>query len=218
MSNIDAAIEHIAAAAAAVELSIGDYAPIRSAYKIECAGYITEYLYSDSVRITRFRNLFKKAILAAFYPAFEQGLIDGGGAAPAEGEDLEWINARVEREFGFVDELFYQLRDLKKEAKDEGAGILAGVSEARSEGYARTLDGIYSAGKVRGAANKMLTLGGPDGKESCGTCQRLKGQRHKASWWKNHGLLIYRGNDNYECGCWECQHYLYDDKGQVYTF
>ena len=108
-----------AASAAAVELSIADYGALRNEYKATIYATINEYLYSDNVRLTRFKTAFKRAITEAFYPSFDQGLSDGGGEAPAAEEDLEWINARVEREFGFVDELFYQLRDLKKQAKEE---------------------------------------------------------------------------------------------------
>lgn len=201
-----------------VNLAIGDYAPIRFEYKAMIEGIVTEYLYTDKVSITRFRNAFKRAIVEAFVPAFEQGLKDGGGVDFAEGEDLDWINAKVDAEFGFVDMLFQQLKDLKTQAKEEGNQIFLGVPENKAEGYARTLDGIYSEGKIRGSKNKMLTFGGDDGEESCRTCQKLKGQRHRASWWKNHGLIIYRGNSNYECGCWQCQHYLFDDQGNIYTF
>ena len=215
--DIDAAIERIARAAAVAELSVGDYAPTRNAYQMEVGGYINEYLYTDKARVTKYVSGVKRAIVNAFYPAFEQGLLDGGGTAPAQGDDLEWINSKVEAEFGFVEELFQRLKDLKKQVAEEGPGILSGVANKRSEGYARALDGVYSEGKIRGAKNIMLTFGGPDGNESCKTCQKLKGKRHRASWWKNHGLTIYRGNANYDCGCWQCEHFLFDDKGNVYT-
>ena len=117
-----------------------------------------------------------------------------------------------------MDMLFQQLKELKALAKIDGYQILEGVAEQRAEGYARTLDGIYSEGKIRGAKNKMLTFGGDDGEESCKTCQKYKGQRHRASWWVKRDLIIYRGNMNYECGCWQCQHYFFDDSGNVYTF
>lgn len=197
--------------------SLGEYAPIRSAYSLEVGGIISEYLTATSVRITRFRNMFKKAVLEAFYPAYELGLKDGGGEAPAQGEDLEWINAKVESEFGNIDSLFVQLKDLKALVKEEGPSVLVGVAAARAEGYARTLDNVYSQGKVRGAANKMLTFVGEDGQENCPTCRKLKGKRHRASWWRKHGLIIERGNINYECGCWNCQHTLIDDKGEIFT-
>lgn len=201
-----------------VALAIGDYAPIRATYKYSIASTIQEYLYSENVKVTRFKSQFKRAISESFYPAFDQGYVDGGSELPIEPDDTDYVNSRVDGEYGFVDTLFQQLRDLKKQVAEEGTGILQGVAESRAEGYARTLDGIYSQGKVRGGKNKMLTFGGTDGKESCKTCQKLKSQRHKASWWKNHGLILYRGNDRYECGVYECQHYLYDDEGHVYTF
>jgi hypothetical protein len=217
MTDILPAVEHLAELAAIAQLSVGDYYPIRSGYKMEVKGHIDEYLYSDNVKITRFRNSFKRAILEAFYPAFEQGLMDGGGEAPAQDEDLDWINARVDRELTFVDDLFEYLKDLKKQAKEEDNSIFEGVSELRSEGYARTLDGIYSTGKIMAKKNIMLTFGGPDGVESCAECKKLKGQRHRASWWIGHGLLLTRGNENYTCGVYHCEHHLYDVKGNVYT-
>jgi hypothetical protein len=202
---------------ALVLLSIGDYAPIRSAYSFEIAGIVREYLYTEgNPRVTRFQSLFKRAITEAFYPAFDQGLIDGGGEAPAQGDDLEWLNAKVAAEHGYAESLFQSLKELKKQSEEEGVGIFEGVPEARAEGYAKTLDGIYSEGKIRGAGNQMLTFGGKDGKESCGTCQKLNGQRHKASWWIGHDLVPYQGNANLDCGGWQCEHILFNDKGEVF--
>ena len=203
---------------AVAQLAIGDYAPIRYEYKATIEGLVRQYLYEDGVKVTTFRNAFKRAVQEGFYPAFEQGLTDGGSEPPAQEDDLAWINAKAAAEWGFVDMLFQQLKELKAEAKVEGYAILEGVAEARAEGYARTLDGIYSEGKIRGAKNKMLTFFGDDGEESCKTCQKLKGQRHRASWWVKRDLVIYRGNSNYECGCWQCQHGFHDDQGNVYTF
>jgi hypothetical protein len=199
---------------AAVVLSIGDYAPIRGAYKQETYGIMREYLYTDGARVQKYKNMFKRAINEAFYPAFDQGLIDGGGSLPREPEEHQWIVARVTQEWGFVNLLFDALRDFKKESTKADYD---GEASKRAEGYCRTLDGVYGQGKVFGAKNKMLTFGGNDGAESCATCQKLKGKRHRASWWKNKDLIIYRGNQNYDCGCWQCQHILFSDKGEVFT-
>ena len=214
MSDTPATVFDLAVA----QLAIGDYAPIRFEYKATIEGLVRQYLYEDGVRITAFKSAFKRAVQEGFYPAFEQGLTDGGSEPPAVEDDLDWINAKAAAEWGFVDMLFQQLKELKALAKVDGYQILEGVAEARAEGYARTLDGIYSEGKIRGAKNKMLTFGGDDGEESCKTCQKYKGQRHRASWWVKRDLIIYRGNANYECGCWQCQHYFFDDSGNVYTF
>jgi hypothetical protein len=208
-------------AIAQVVMSLGDVVPIRSAYQQRVAGSINQYLYATGGRMTQYKNECKRAVLESFYTTFEIGLRDGSESEmlnQAQGDDLTWINTRVQQELGFYDGLFEQLRELKLQAKEDGISILAGVAEQKAAGYARTIDDIYSTGKVRGAGNTMLTFGGSDGVESCTTCQRLKGQKHRASWWKNHGLIIARGNRNYDCGCWQCEHLLFDSKGRVYTF
>jgi len=213
---------------ALAQLALGDYAPIRYVYTATISGLINDYLYSDNVKVTTYQNAFKRAIQEAFYPAFEQGLEDGGGEVPAQGDDLAWVNAKAEAERGFSDMLWQQLKELKAEqrAEDEAAkkenrqaeNLFAGVGDARAAGYARTLDAVYSEGKIRGAKNQMLTFGGSDGEESCDTCQKLKGARHRASWWKNHGLIPGQpGNSQYECGGFRCQHVLFSDKGEIFT-
>lgn len=197
-----------------VQLSTGDYAPIRSAYLMEVSGILTEYLLTDRAKITKYKNAFKRAIASTFYNAFDLGLVDGGGQAPAEGDDLAWINAKVMAEFGYLDSLFQQLKELKSEGKDAWAG----EPERRAEGYARTLDGVYSEGKMRGGRDVMLTFDGDDGQESCPECQKWKGKRHKASFWIKRGLIPGQpGNDAFSCHGYNCRHYLFNDKGEIWT-
>lgn len=200
------------------ELSLGDYANIRDAYRLNVWAAITEYFYTEGARITKFRNDMRKAMASSFGEAFAQGIADGGGdyINDPDPADVEWLAAKQAAEMGYIDALFVQLKDLKAEAKDDPTAT-DGEAEKRAENYAKTLDGIYNEGKVRGAKNVMLTFGGPDGHESCATCQKLKGKRHAAKWWIKKGLTIYRGNQNYECGCFNCQHYLFDDKGNIWT-
>lgn len=175
-----------------------------------------EYFLTDKVPITRFRNEFKKAIADAFDQAFWLGYEAGGGDPEnPDPDDQSWLGSAITGEFGYVDQLFEQVKAMKK----EGLSVqeYEAFASERAEGYAKTLDNIYSQGQMRGNKNIMLTFGGPDGEESCTTCQRLKGARHSAKWWLARGLEIFRGNRNYECGNWQCQHYFYDDKGKVYT-
>lgn len=210
--------ELLAQAAVIVELSIGEYAPIRSAHKLEISGWIMEYLMTDKARITRFRNGFKKAIANNFDDAFYIGYADGGGGdrTEADADDNAWLAAKIQAEFGFIDMLFQNLKEFRSDP-ETGPEDYQAEAEKRAENYAKTLDGVYNQGKTRGDKNKMLTFGGEDGDESCATCQKYKGKRHSAKWWMKRDLLIYRGNNNYECGCYQCQHYHYDDKGNVYT-
>lgn len=215
MSN---ATQHVANLTARVMLEVGDYAPIRRDYRYAVYAAVGDFLFTEEgAKITRFRNAFKRAVLNAFFPAFEQGIQDGGGALPLEPDDYDWVMAQQDTEFGYIDQLFQDLKALKKQSIEEGIGILDGVADARADGYANGLDAIYNQGRVRGAKNRMLTLGGEDGADSCETCQNLKGKRHRASWWVSHGLVPGRGNRNYKCGGFNCFHFLFDDAGDVFT-
>lgn len=67
------------------------------------------------------------------------------------------------------------------------------------------------------ATRDMLTFDGKDGVKSCSTCQRLKGQRHRASWWLFHNFVPEPGNEAFECGGWKCLHFLRTDDGQRFS-
>jgi hypothetical protein len=206
-----------AAALVLAELSVGDYAPIRSAYKMEIGGYILEYLLTEKVKVSKYKNGFKRAIREAFVSAFEQGFFDGGGELPYTGDDNAWLVAKQTAEDGYVDLLFQQLKELKTDPDLTTADFQA-EADRRAEGYAKTLDGVYAEGKLRGGKDVMLTFGGDDGEESCKTCQRWKGKRHKASFWIKRGLIPHQpGNTNFDCGGYNCQHFLFTDKGEVWT-
>lgn len=199
------------------QLSLGEYAEVRRMYRNEIWAAIQDYFIQEKVRITRFKNLMRKAMANAFVEAIEIGFADGGGGdwgKDAEPEDRQWAAARTNAEMGFIESLFYELRDLKS----EGVDAWTGEADRRADGYAKTLDAVYSEAKLRGSKSIMLTFGGSDGEESCKTCQKLKGQRHKASWWIKRGLVPGRpGNHAFECGGWQCQHILWDDTGKVWT-
>jgi len=207
-------IERLAAVATLVQLSAGEHVTNRFQYMNEIRAILEEYFTTEGARVTKYKNRFIRAIATNFDRAFELGIVDGGGGLPAEGDDLAWITTTTDAETGRIPALFQQLKELK----GEGPEAWGGVPEHYADTYARTLDQVYSEGKLRGAGNKMLTFGGEDGAESCRTCQKLKGQRHRASWWVKHGYQIFRGNPRYECGCWQCQHYFFDDDGNLFTF
>jgi hypothetical protein len=210
--------EQLAEAVIVANLALGEYAATREAYRLTVWGNVQDYLYSDGAKVTRFKNAIKKEMLNAFTEAYDIGYLDGGGdPQDKEQADDQWLTAKMNAEIGYIDQLFAQMKELKGEAKDDPK-VLQGEADKRADGYARTLDGVYSEGKIRGSKNIMLTFAGDDGAESCDTCQRLKGARHKASWWTRRGLTIFRGNTNYDCGCYNCQHFLHDDKGNIYTF
>lgn len=177
---------------------------------------VTEALitYLDGASVTGPRNQFRRAAVEALGSAFDAGY----GSLP-EGDALAWLNTRIEQEMANISALFEQAKQLRKESDfDRSAWV-----SARADGYTRTLRDVNGMGKMFAAGNQMLTFDGEDGsmdnicQKNNGTCVRLKGQRHRASWWIAHDLVPYRGNPNYDCGAWECRHGLFDDNGNRVT-
>jgi hypothetical protein len=206
-------------AEAVIMLAMGDYAPIRERYRSIIYTAVLEFLSGDK-SIASFKNVAKRAIQEAFYPAAEQGMKDGGGEPPLQGEDLQWLNGRTDAERANIDSMFQSLKELRADPEPLTTDEKFLAANTRADNYATTLDSIYSEAKTRGAGATMLTFGGTDGHAPefpCPECKKLKGQRHRASWWISRGLIPYPGNTNFTCGTWQCQHYLYDDTGKVYT-
>ncbi len=159
------------------------------------------------------KNSFKKATVEAFGSAADAGWIAGGGDLPFMGDALDFFNARLEAELGYVDLLFQQAKELRK---DEEFDPLSWAS-ARADGYINTLKEIYNNLKLRVMDNVMVTFDGDDGAESCDTCKKLKGKRHKISWFiaNNYVPPFGSGLDCAKGG--QCQHGLRKDNGEWIT-
>ena len=201
--------------------TVGDITAISAQYHDAMTQAIVEY-FTDVRRLQDARNDAKRACANAFGDGFETGWLDGGGEPPIDEDANAWLSARYEAEFGFIDMLFQQIRELKKDKEGEDLDYFS-FATARADGYTASLFAVYSEGKLRAAGNKMLTFVGQDGspdhicQSTGGTCVRLMGQRHRASWWVSHGLIPGPGNGNYDCGGWNCQHRLESDNGEVFA-
>jgi hypothetical protein len=190
-----------------------DLASIEEEYRGRLYQSILDYLESDRP-ITSFRNEFRRTVSDGFYMAFLAGFADAGASGIIPFEDQSWLNGRVEQEILYANELFQAARELRASGQSDQYEPFAAV---HADNYTATLQSIYAEGKLRGDRNKMLTFGGPDGQETCGTCQGLKGVRQPASWWISQNLIPGPVNANYDCGGWRCQHQLFDDQGNPWT-
>jgi hypothetical protein len=199
----------------------GNYATIKDTFQNEirlaCFNYMKGTDNKRSAKAT-----CKRAIKTGFMDAFESGYIDasGEGGYDADPQDTEFLASKIAENQGYIDGVFVTMDELLASASVEEPFTeedMSGFSVDRADGYGRTLDGIYAQGMLRGRKNIMLTLDGPDGNESCKTCQRYKGQRHRAKWWVSRDLIPTPGNENYECGCYRCEHRLYDDDSNVWA-
>lgn len=191
-------------------IKYGGYEAIRTAYWEVVYDAVQGYLEGDRP-VTAFRNAHSWGMGIAFTDAVYLGYEEGGGGEVLDEDTLSWLSERIAQERTYIFGMFDRL-------KQEWEGIDP-IHEAfaRADGYAATLDAIYSEAKLRGGRNVMLTFAGSDGKESCPDCQRMKGQRHRARWWVEHNMMPGPGNTNYQCNGYNCEHILVDDNGVEWT-
>src|SRR5258706_5046637 len=194
-----------------------DLAAINATYHDAITQSLTQYFEGGS--LTGPRNQFRKGGNQAFQDSFMLGWQDGGGTLPLDDAALSWLGNRIQEEWTHIDGLFQQAKELRKEKDFD---YFSWIND-RADGYTGTLVSVYNQGKLRAKPNIMLTFGGADGDQNhiCqsinGTCVKLMGKRHKASWWLAHDLVPYPGNPNYDCGAWRCRHKLSTDDGNPYT-
>jgi hypothetical protein len=196
-----------------LELAMGDYLSIRQNYYADVYGAVYSYL-SGSGSITAPRNQLRGGIVKAIFPTAETAYQDGGAELPLDEQVYSYVIGRQNSEMAYADDLFNRLRIMKKD------GVTNAEAEAeaftRADLWTKTLDGVYAQVKAMAAGNLMLTFGGESGAESCSDCTRLMGQRHRASWWVSHDLIP--PSRTFECGGYRCEHYLFTDDGQLFSF
>ena len=197
--------------------AIGGYQQIRDNYFV--AVYDSAQGYLESSRpTTAFRNRFSEAMTSAFTDAVYLGYENAGGELPLDPDTSSWLSERIVMERGNIDSLFERLFSLRRE---EGFSAEDIISEAngRANGYAATLDSIYQEAKMRGGRNATLIFAGRPGKDSCPTCRRLEGKRHRISWIIENDMIPRPGNEKFICGGWNCHHYWMNPlTGEEYSF
>lgn len=196
----------------------GDYASIRDRYHVGIVATITDYL-SGATSMANAKYFLKPLAGTSFNDAFEAGWVEtAGDTYEPDPEDVDWLATRLDQELAYIDSLFVTMKAMKSDTEEPlTLGDIDQFAEDRANGYCASLDGVNAQGKLRGKKSVMLTLDGPDGKESCATCQRYKGKSHRAKWWVSHDLVPGPGNETYECNGYNCQHQLFDADGNVWA-
>ena len=201
-----------------LELTLAEYSKLRADYWAQIYDEVYEYLTS-SAPSTAYKSRMKRSMLETFTKVGDIAWQDGGAELPLDQETNTWLTSKMNAEIGYIDNTFETLALLRKDLK--GSDDLEIKQEAihqafmRADGYANTMDGVYSTVKVMAAGSKMLTFTGDDGDESCTDCQRYKNKRHRATWWTSHNAVP--PNRDFECHGYRCQHVLVDDGGQIWT-
>lgn len=169
--------------------------------------------YFEGGSIVSSRNSFKRAMVDAFGAAFDVGWLDGGGELPVDENALDWFNARVSTEFGHIEELFLQARELRRE---DNFDYFTWIT-SRADGYTRSVLAIYNSGNMLAQKNKILIWRLGNTEKHCGTCANLDGQAHRASWYLARNYIPRQPGAAMLCGGYYCDCKLEDKEGNVIT-
>lgn len=148
--------------------------------------------------------------------AYKEGMKEGGIRDPEaemEDEDDSTIDDWISEQSGYTLE-FARACEAVSELSGDDKRTKRDALLDRVDEWVASMRYIGQRGYLSAKGNLPLTFDGDDGKESCATCDKYKGQRHRMSWWDKRGLLD-RPNGNYDCGRFNCAHHFIDDEGDI---
>jgi len=191
----------------------GDYYPVRQEFWGAVYDAVYGYLTSTQYRPTQVMPM-TTALAKAYIDTADIAYVDGGGTLPMDEDTLSLAKSYMNAQLGYVDGLFETLKGLRKDGDFDAIS----VAFQKANQWSDSLDGFYNMIKLKGAGNKMLTFTQMrNTKESCDDCKKLRGQRHRASWWISHEFVPPKGA-NLACSAGgHCGDALVDDNGVEFT-
>ena len=198
--------------AATIKAAVGTYSGVRDKYYGDVFASVYDFLDTGK-RMTSFKNDMRRGMADAFVSAGDIAWSDGGADLPLDEDALAWLATQQQAEFGFIDVLFGNLKELRKtEDVDKTA-----TATARAEGYCQKLDYVYTAIKMMAKKNQMLTWRLGNTERHCSTCSQLDGKSHRASWYIAHDYIPRKPGASMDCGGWNCDCSLLTKSGEVFT-
>lgn len=204
--------EEVKAISHALKQVDGDYSPVRTEFWDAVYDAIDGFL-SGRAHVTTYREPMVTALSKAYIEAADIAYQDGGGSLPLDEDTLSYAKAELSAQLGYVDALFEVLKQLRKDGDFDATAWAFDKANL----WASALDGFYNAIKLMGAGNKMLTWILGNAEKHCPDCERLDGQRHRASWYSARGYTPRRPGSATKCGGYNCDCSLIDDDGEEFT-
>jgi hypothetical protein len=129
---------------------------------------------TGTINHNRFTTLMRHIIERHGRQAYIDGLVDGGLiGGGADDDDQQAIAQMIKAQSAYVSAFAATLF--------KGDGISDSAATHKSLlWWNKSIKPFYDAGLMSANENEMLEFAGDDGEESCSTCHRLKGQRHRA--------------------------------------
>ena len=141
-----------------------------------------------------------RAMIAKYgYLAMVDGLVSGGVDKPDEKDSATYAGLLVSQSKyiqSFADTLYSE-----------------GITDAQSQQkpllwFNGSIAPFYQAGVESADSNGLYAFGGKSGIESCPTCVKLMGVRHRMRIWTKMKLRPRIDRENFECGGYQCEHLL----------
>jgi hypothetical protein len=174
---------------------------VETDFKLRFNSVVKEVRDGNVTDRRRAGDILRQIIRTFSYRAYEEGLREGGVFEPPTEDERAEIEAFIKDQSQYVSGLTDVL--IKQDGITDDQ-----FKQKAGQWFGKSIKPMYTAGMVSANANQMMEFVGDDGLESCSTCTRLKGQRHRLKDWQRKELVPQENTENYECGGWECQHYL----------
>jgi hypothetical protein len=211
VASYPAVIPHLSRQARIAFSIKADISDVNATYHDEITQALVDFF--EGASITTSRNAMKRAMIQAFGDAFDAGWIEGGGTLPIDEDAMSWLEDRLNQEAMNIDGLFLQAKELRKlgEEFDYFTWLTA-----RADMYTQSAASVHNAARLLANNRQMYTWHYGD-TDHCNTCQKLNGQRHRASWYIERNYIPGKPGASMDCGGFRCRCFLTDKDGNRVT-
>lgn len=188
------------------------YDGIRTVMRGAIFGSVFGYL-SGNGSVADFRDRMITAVSRAYVETADVAYAEGGADLPLDDETAAWARAQLDAQIVFIEQLFRDLRELRKqEGLDAGA-----VANRYADSYSSGLDGYANEARLRGSKNIVAVWHLGEAEEHCTTCASLNGKAHRISWYIERDYIPRKNGAAMDCGGWNCTCTLTDRSGKEIT-
>jgi hypothetical protein len=153
-----------------------------------------------TIRRNQAESIALSLLVSSGEKAYADGLRQGGVDEPLDDEELGTIQVWAIEQIDYLDPLLDAAF---------GKALSSDQIVQRADMWVnKALGQMFNAGRLSADANGMYEFVGNDGRESCPTCKRLKGQIHRFKDWDRKQLIPGVYTDTFDCGGWQCLHRL----------